>query len=272
MPQTAPTQKSESVRLLQPGDPPPFEIVNKDGAGRVILIADHAGRAFPRSLGTLGLSQAELARHIAWDIGIGEVTRWLSRDLDAPALLGSYSRLVIDCNRRLDNPTSIPQESDGTNVPGNRGLSPADRRRRAVEIHAPYHAAIAHMIASRQRSGISPALVSMHSFTPVMNGFERPWHVGILWKDDPRIPVPLMARLRREDGLCVGDNQPYSGRDEQGYSIFVHGEEIGIPYGLVEIRQDLIDTPAGVLAWADRMAAVLKDVLADERIFAPRKA
>ena len=270
MSQTAAMPQPDAGRLLQPDDPPPFEIINKDGAGRVILIADHAGRAFPRSLGTLGLTQAELARHIAWDIGIGEVTRRLSRHLDAPALLGGYSRLVIDCNRRLENPTSIAQESDGTPVPGNRGLSTADRKRRTDEIHAPYHAAIAHMIAARQRSGLSPALVSMHSFTPVMNGFERPWHVGILWKDDPRIPVPLMARLRREEGLCVGDNQPYSGRDEQGYSIFVHGEEIGVPYGLVEIRQDLIDTAAGQGAWADRMAAVLKDVLADDSVFAPR--
>ena len=272
MSQTAPMPSSLPDRLLQPGDPPPFDVINKDGAGRMIVISDHAGRAFPRSLGTLGLSQAELARHIAWDIGIGEVTRRLSRALDAPALLGNYSRLVIDCNRRLDNPTSIAQESDGTPVPGNRGLSSAERKRRADEIHAPYHAAIAHVIAARQRSGLAPALISMHSFTPVMNGFERPWHVGILWKDDPRIPVPLIARLRREDSLCVGDNQPYSGRDEQGYSIFVHGEEIGVPYGLVEIRQDLIDTPAGVTAWADRMAAVLKDVLADERVFAPRRA
>jgi predicted N-formylglutamate amidohydrolase len=212
----------------------------------------------------------ELGQHIAWDIGAARVTQWLAARLDAPAVLAGYSRLVIDCNRRLDNPTSIAQESDGTPVPGNCGLSAADRKARADEIHAPYHAAIAHMIAARQRSGLAPALVSMHSFTPVMNGFERPWHVGILWKDDPRIPVPLMARLRREEGLCVGDNEPYSGRDEQGYSIFVHGEEVGVPYGLVEIRQDLIDTAAGQVAWADRMAAVLKDVLADDSVFAPR--
>jgi predicted N-formylglutamate amidohydrolase len=100
-----------------------------------------------------------------------------------------------------------------------------------------------------------------------MNGFERPWHVGVLWKHDPRLPVPLMDRLRREDGLCVGDNEPYSGRDEQGYSIVIHGEEAGIPYALIEIRQDLIDTTAGATAWADRMAACLRDVLAGDRVF-----
>jgi predicted N-formylglutamate amidohydrolase len=259
-------------RLLQPGDPPPFEIVNQDGAGRVILIADHAGRAIPRALGSLGVGPAELARHIAWDIGIGEVTRRLARDLDAPAILGGYSRLVIDCNRKLGNPTSIPQESDGTAVPGNCGLSPEDRRRRAEEIHAPYHRAIAHMIEARRRAGPAPALVSMHSFTPVMDGFERPWHVGVLWNRDPRLPVPLIERLRADGALCVGDNEPYSGRDEQGYSIVVHGEALGLPYALIEIRQDLIDTSAGAAAWADRLAAALKEILAEERVFAPRAA
>ncbi|MFM9843297.1 MAG: N-formylglutamate amidohydrolase [Dongiaceae bacterium] len=261
----------DAGRLLQPDDPPPFEIMNKDGAGRVVLIADHAGRAIPRALGTLGLGPAELARHIAWDIGIADVTRRLARDLDAPAILGGYSRLVIDYNRALANPTSIAQESDGTAVPGNRGLSAADRRRRAEELHAPYHAAVAHMLEARRRSGLPLALVSMHSFTPVMNGFERPWHVGVLWKHDPRLPVPLMDRLRAEPEICVGDNEPYSGRDEQGYSIVVHGEQPGIPYALIEIRQDLIDTAAGAAAWAGRMAACLKDVLAHDRVFAPRE-
>jgi predicted N-formylglutamate amidohydrolase len=112
----------------------------------------------------------------------------------------------------------------------------------------------------------------MHSFTPVMDGFERPWHVGVLWNRDPRLPVPLIERLRADGALCVGDNEPYSGRDEQGYSIVVHGEALGLPYALIEIRQDLIDTSAGAAAWADRLAAALKKILAEERVFAPRAA
>ncbi|HET6222397.1 MAG TPA: N-formylglutamate amidohydrolase, partial [Dongiaceae bacterium] len=123
--------------LLQPGDPPPFEIVNPDGAARLVLIADHAGRAIPRALGSLGLGPAELARHIAWDIGIGDVTRRLARQLGAPALLCGYSRLVIDCNRRLGDPTSIAQESDGIAVPGTRGLAAAERARRVEALFQP---------------------------------------------------------------------------------------------------------------------------------------
>jgi len=253
--------------LLAPGDPPPFEIVNPDGAARVVLLGDHAGRAIPQSLGTLGLGPAELARHIAWDIGIADVTRRLARRLDAPAVLAGYSRLVIDCNRKLGDPTSMPQESDGVPVPGNRGLSPADRARRVDALFTPYHDAVAGVIDGRRRAGLAPAIVSMHSFTPVMKGFERPWHIGILWNRDPRLPVPVMKRLAAEGDICVGDNEPYSGRDEHGYSIYVHGHDIGLAHVLIEVRQDLIDTHHGAEAWAARLATVLADVLADETLY-----
>ncbi len=242
--------------LLGEGDPLAFEIVNPDGAGRAILIADHAGRAIPRSLGSLGLDATDLARHIAWDIGIGDVTRSLARHLDAPAVLAPYSRLVIDPNRRLGDPTSIAQGSDGVAIPGNRGLDPRARQARAREIFEPYHAAVARLIESRRRARLDPALISMHSFTPVMNGFERPWQIGILWNRDGRLPVPLLRRLAAT-GLCVGDNEPYSGRDEHGYSIYVHGQDIGLAHVLIEIRQDLIDTRHGAEGWAARLAGLI---------------
>ena len=251
--------------MLQAGDPPPFEVVNGDGAALVVLICDHAGGAIPHRLGRLGLDQAALARHIAWDIGIADVTRRLAAHLDAPAILANYSRLVIDCNRRLGDPTSIAQESDQTGVPGNRGLDAATRAQRAKEIFVPYHAAVAAVIEGRLRAGLTPMLVSMHSFTPVFDGFERPWHVGILWNRDPRLPLPLLARLRAEPDLCVGDNEPYSGRDEHGYSIHAHGEDLGIPHALIELRQDLIDTHHGAQGWATRLTAILGDVLDDMR-------
>jgi predicted N-formylglutamate amidohydrolase len=253
--------------LLRPGDPAPFEIVNRDGTARIVLIADHAGRAIPQALGTLGLGPAELARHIAWDIGIADVTRRLAKRLDAPAALAGYSRLVIDCNRKLGNPTSIAQESDHVMVPGNRGLTPADRAQRVAALFTPYHDAVAGVIESRRRAGLVPALVSMHSFTPVMNGFERPWHIGILWNRDPRLPLPLMKRLAAEPGVRVGDNEPYSGRAEQGYSIYVHGQDLGIPHVLIEVRQDLIDTHHGAAEWAERIGNALVDVLADDRLY-----
>jgi len=264
----APDQPPPSSEpLLRPGDPPPFEIVNPDGAARVVLIADHAGRAIPQALGTLGLGPAELARHIAWDIGIADVTRRLSKRLDAPAALAGYSRLVIDCNRKLGNPTSMAQESDHVAVPGNRGLTPAQRAQRVDALFTPYHDAVTRILESRLRAGLVPALVSMHSFTPVMNGFERPWHIGILWNRDPRLPLPLMKRLAAEPGLTVGDNEPYSGRAEQGYSIYVHGQDLGIPHVLIEVRQDLIDTHHGAAEWAERIGNALADVLADASLY-----
>lgn len=253
--------------LLGPGDPPPFELVNHAGAGRAVLICDHAGRAIPKRLGSLGLDEAALWRHIAWDIGIADVTRHLARLMDAPAVLGGYSRLVIDCNRRLGDPTSIAQESDGVRVPGNCGLTAADRAARADACFHPYHQAIDRLIDGRMRAGLAPAIISMHSFTPVMNGFERPWHVGVLWNRDPRLPVPLIERLARDPEICVGDNEPYTGRDEHGYSIYVHGQDLGLAHVLVEVRQDLIDTRHGAQAWAERLAGVFAELLADEGLY-----
>src|SRR5262249_10278338 len=170
----------ETGLVLTPSDPPPFEILNRDGASRAVLICDHASRAIPAALGELGLDAVALSRHIAWDIGIEDVTRRLAKRLDAVAVLSGYSRLVIDCNRRLGDPTSMAQESDGTVVPGNRGLAEHDRAARVEACFRPYHAAICEILDGRGRAKLPFALVSMHSFTPIMAGVERPWHVGIL--------------------------------------------------------------------------------------------
>jgi predicted N-formylglutamate amidohydrolase len=256
--------------LLSADDPPPFEIINPEGRARLVLISDHAGRAVPKRLGMLGLTRAELDRHIGWDIGIGAMARHMAASLDAPAVIGGYSRLVIDCNRRLNDPTSIAQESDRIPVPGNRGLSAADRQARSEAIFHPYHRAIDGIIAQKRRTGPDPAVISLHSFTPQMNGFARPWHIGVLWHRDARLPVPLMARLRREPGVVVGDNEPYSGRDEHGYSIPAHAEAAGLPHALFEVRQDLIGDQAGIAAWGDRLVAVLRDVLSDATVAAAR--
>jgi predicted N-formylglutamate amidohydrolase len=256
--------------LLVAGDPPPFEVVNPDGRARLVLFSDHAGRAIPQKLGTLGLEQAALDQHIGWDIGIAKLARALAAALDAPAVLAGYSRLVIDCNRRLDDPTSIAQESDRIRVPGNRGLSAEERKARADALFRPYHAAIRDVIAAKRKAGPDPAILSLHSFTPRMNGFARPWHVGVLWNRDPRLPVPLMARLMQEPGLVVGDNEPYSGKDEHGYSVIAHAETQGLPHVLIEMRQDLIGDDAGVAHWAELLVRVLKHVLGDDRVYQPR--
>lgn len=252
-----------SDRLLGPGDPPPFTLLNEKGAAPLVLFCDHAGRAFPRKLGTLGLGPCQLDQHIAWDIGIAGVAGILAPALDAPVAMANYSRLVIDCNRRLDDPTSIAQASDGNDIPGNRGLDEASRRQRADEIFRPYHAAVANLIAARLGSGSIPIVLSLHSFTPVMRGFRRPWHFGILWNRDPRLPVPLLARLAELPHVCVGDNEPYSGRDEHGYSIVAHAERLGLAHALIEIRQDLISDPAGVAEWSAKLIPVLGDLMVD---------
>jgi predicted N-formylglutamate amidohydrolase len=247
--------------LLAPEDPAPFSVFHREGEAELVLFCDHAGRAFPKALGTLGLGQGELDQHIAWDIGIAGLGKRLARSLDAPFFMAAYSRLVIDCNRHLDDPTSIPQESDSIAVPGNRGLKPDERRKRQDEIFRPYHAALAGEIEGRIIARRIPVIVSLHSFTPVMNRFQRPWHVGVLWNRDARLPVPLMRRLADEPDLVVGDNEPYSGRDGHGYSIKVHAEELGLAHALLEIRQDLIADEEGQERWASILHRVLQDVL-----------
>jgi len=256
-----------SDRLLHPEDPPPFELVNEDGKAPLILFSDHAGRALPRRLDALGLAPDAFQRHIAWDIGIAELGRDLSTRLDAPLLLAGYSRLVIDCNRHLNDPTSIPQISDGIEVPGNRRLTPDDRRQRVTEIFEPYHAALSGLIDKRLSGDRAPVILSLHSFTPVMNGFQRPWQIGILWNEDGRLPVPLMRRFAAEPGVTVGDNEPYSGRDGHGYSMKVHAEAMGLAHALIEIRQDLIADAKGAANWAQVLYRVCTDVLADPALY-----
>jgi predicted N-formylglutamate amidohydrolase len=241
--------------LLAPDEKPAFELFNGEGRARVLFVCDHASAAVPRALGDLGLSPADFQRHIAIDIGAADVARRLAGALDAPLVLSGYSRLVIDCNRRLDHPTSIPEESDGTPVPANRSLSPADRGARAAACFEPYHAAIAGRLAA------ASALVSIHSFTPVFKGFVRPWQIGVLWNRDGRLAAPLMAQLGAIDGVTIGDNQPYSARDGHGYTMERHAERAGLPHVLIEIRQDLIDTQHGAAAWAERLRQALAPVL-----------
>jgi len=252
---------------LSPGDPAPFSVCRPEGAAAVLLTCDHASNAVPASLGGLGLPQAELARHIGWDIGAGAVTRLLAARLDAPAILAGYSRLVIDCNRDPDDPTSIPETSDGTVVPGNRDLAPAECEARRAAIFAPYHAAIEDWIATRLARGIVPAVLSIHSFTPVFAGAARPWHVGVLWDRDPRLPVPLLAALRADPALVVGDNEPYSARMPAGYTVRHHAVARGLPHVAIELRQDLVGDDAGAARWAAILAAALAPSLARAELY-----
>jgi predicted N-formylglutamate amidohydrolase len=211
----------------------------------------------------LGLSEEAARRHIAWDIGAGDLARALAQLFDAPALLAGYSRLLVDCNRALTDPTSILAASDGEVIPGNRRLTSIERELRVRSFFEPYHAAIGQKLDELRRRRSAPPFVSVHSFTPVMGNEERPWHVGVLWDRDPRIAVPLLERLRKIEGLVVGDNLPYSGRHPSDYTVARHAESARLPHVCLEIRQDELESAAGVARWARIIVEALGPILAE---------
>ena len=256
--------------LVLPGAPPPFEFLEAEPAYPALIVCDHASRFIPASLDDLGVEQRYLTEHIAWDIGAGAVARELSRILSLPAVLAGYSRLVVDCNRNLDDPTAFPEVSDGIPVPGNTGLSQEQRQNRADTFYWPYHHAIRDRLRLLEAISAAPALIAIHSFTPEMDRVERPWHFGILWDKDPRIPVPLMRNLGQMDGIRVGDNRPYSGRHPADFTVDHHAEAEGLPHTGIEFRQDLIESEAGVHEWAERLAAALVPILEDSALYANR--
>jgi len=243
--------------LLATHEPAPVAVHNENGPSPFLIVADHAGNAMPRALGRLGIAPSECERHIAWDIGIAAVCRLMADALDAPVVRQNYSRLVIDCNRPPGARASIPDISEMTPIPGNTGLSDGHRAARLHEIFRPYHDRIATELDRRRQAGRPAALIAMHSFTPVFKGVARPWHAGLMYNRDPRFAHPLLALLRREDGLVVGDNEPYGVTDASDYTVPVHGEQRGLHHVAVEIRQDLIAEHKGQQAWAHLFARAL---------------
>ncbi len=237
----------------------PVEHLAAGNDSPLLLLADHASNALPPEYGTLGLPQGQLDRHIGWDIGVAAVTRALSGRLGAEALLTRYSRLLIDPNRGEDDPTLVMRLSDGAVVPGNAAIDGEEVARRLERFHRPYHGAIAAALDARAAAGSVPAILSLHSFTPVWRGRERPWQAAVLWDRDPRLARPLIEALRAE-GLTVGDNEPYDGA-LAGDTMHRHATLRGLPHALLEIRQDLIADAAGATAWAERLARILPPLL-----------
>jgi predicted N-formylglutamate amidohydrolase len=247
--------------LLAPDEPPPERVLREAGRSDLFLTADHAGRRIPRRLGDLGVPAAEMERHIAWDIGIAGVTERLSARLDATAVLQAYSRLVIDCNRNPAWPSAMPEVSERTPIPGNTGLTQADRDARTAAIFTPYHTRIAALLDARIAAGRRTVLVAMHSFTPVFIDERRDMQVGVLYDRDPTMALILLDLLRAEGDLTVGDNAPYALSGTSDYVVPVHGEARGLPHVEIEIRQDLIANEAGQAAWANRFARLLTATL-----------
>jgi len=248
--------------LLALDEPAAFEVIEDERRSPFMITCDHAGKRLPRALGTLGLPESELSRHIAWDLGAAQVARALARELGAFAILQTYSRLVIDCNRPLDVPSSIPVISEHTVIPGNHDLSPAQKAERARAIFLPYHERIVSEFERRARVAQPTVLIAMHSFTPTFKGVSRPWHAGMLYNRDVRLGRALGDLLRREPELVVGDNEPYSVSDLSDYGVVVYGEKRGIPHVEIEIRQDLLADEAGQQAWARRIALLLPEACA----------
>lgn len=258
---------TDELAFLRPDDPPPFRVIEAHPSRPALLVCDHASNLIPSALSGLGVSAFDLATHLGHDIGAGDVTRFLSATLGLPAVMAGYSRLVVDCNRRLDDPTAFSPGSDDTTVPGNLELAHADREIRANSLYWPYHHAVRDQLAALESMAVAPALVTIHSFTPILNRRARPWHVGILWDSDPRIPLPLIEALRNLPDILVGDNEPYSGKDPHDFTIDHHGEAEGLPHVSIEIRQDLIDTEAGVEKWGGLIAAALTPILDDSDLY-----
>ena len=235
----------------------PFEIVEGDRSRGLVLLGDHAKRDLPEEYGRLGLPETEFERHIAYDIGVEWLVRRTAELTGAPAIMATFSRLLVDPNRGADDPTLIRQVYDGTIIPGNYPLDDAERDRRLRNFYQPYHDAVSALIASVARASAStPLVISLHSFTPRLAGKERPWHVGVLWDADDRAVRPIIDTLGADPELVVGDNEPYDGA-LQGDTMNKHCTANGIPHVLIEIRQDLIATREAAEAWASRLAPIL---------------
>ncbi|MBV8439525.1 MAG: N-formylglutamate amidohydrolase [Hyphomicrobiales bacterium] len=266
-------QASETEHHISGAGFSPFESVPGALDSGALIVCDHASNAIPPEHQDLGLPREALERHIAYDIGAAALARALAVDLGAPAALSTFSRLLIDPNRGADDPTLVMRYSDGAIVPGNARADSAEVARRLARFWAPYRERIAAMVDAMAATGEPPAVISVHSFTPLWRGIIRPWKVGLLWDLDDRIAAPLLKGLLAEADLAdgdVGDNEPYDGA-LKGDTIDAIATSRGLANVLIEVRQDLIAEKDGALAWAARFACLLQPILADRRSRAPRR-
>lgn len=239
--------------------PPAFHLFNAPGKARALLICDHASNALPRGYGTLGIDPDKMFEHIAWDVGAAAVTRHLAQILDIPAILGGTSRLFVDLNRYPDDETAIAAFSDGTKVIGNADLSEAERAHR-LSWHSQYHNEVERQV-HRLTAETPPPLLFIHSFTPIIRDTRRPWHLGVLHDHQSPESDRLLAVLRRNGDITVGDNQPYAVNEPRSYSIYHHAISAGRPYVALEIRQDLIETEARAEEWAVLIGDAFREML-----------
>jgi predicted N-formylglutamate amidohydrolase len=257
MPPEGTDNNSKNTVLLAKNEPAPFVVRNPDASAPILLVCDHASRRFPRALGTMGLDPFARRCHLAVDIGAGALTETLADSLGVTAVLCQYSRLIVDCNRQLMDPGAFLEFGDGVIIPGNRSLHQQDKDMRAKDIYWPYHGAVEAQVSRLRDMNIDPVFISIHSFTPVLNGESRTWEMGVL-SDKDRVTAEIFINDLREAGYLVGDNEPYSGKAPQDFTIDHHAEQIGIPHVGIEIRQDLILHDDGV----ERIAEIMHKIIA----------
>jgi predicted N-formylglutamate amidohydrolase len=253
--------KADSSKLLSADEVPPVLEQCADGASPFLFTCDHYGRLVPCALGDLGVSKSEWERHIAWDIGAAAISEILARRFNAPAILSTVTRLLIDCNRQFEDPNLTPATSDGTEIPANRGLTDAERETRWRRYHQPYHAAIAQAIDRKLASGRSPVVLSIHSMTATLRGIARPWQIAVCWDMDQRLSAPMLEALRTRAGIVVGDNEPYNLDPSEDYSVPIHANSRGLEHLQIEFRQDEVADAGGQQRWATMFGDCLEQVL-----------
>lgn len=258
--------------LLGPDDPPPFELVNPGGTAPRLIVCDHASHRIPHALGDLGIDPAHRFEHIAWDIGAAVMARRLSELFDAPAVLASYSRLVVDCNRYLEDPAAFVHASDGVAVPGNIEMSDAQRARRVDEVYRPYHDAIDGALKRFETAGVVPAFISVHTMTDRMRGGRRrKQDFTLCWTRDDRLALPVLERMGARGDIVVGDNEPYGLDLGEDYSVPEHAMRRGLPHLQFEVRQDRVCDDDGAHLWASLIHDTLADLLVNPKLTGTRR-
>jgi predicted N-formylglutamate amidohydrolase len=247
--------------LLRPDEGEPAIVVNEKGPSPVVLICEHAGKVLPKSLGSLGLPPEDLVRHIAWDIGAEAVARGLSQALDAPLVLQRYSRLVYDCNRPPESPDAMPMVSETTRIPGNEHLSSEARFQRIRSIYRPFHDRVVRLLDERAAEGLASLFITIHSFTPVYKGVKRLLDLGVLYDRDTRLADKLMLSFARMKDISVKRNEPYGPEDGVCHTLNLHAAVRGMPYAMLEIRNDLISHAVGQAQWVERLAGILDQIV-----------
>jgi len=259
--------RQEGTKLIIGGDEKRLDgstaiVANFNGdvlAGDFVFVCEHASRFIPEHLSNLGLGTSDLSAHIAWDIGAFELAKGLSARLGCGLLFAGFSRLVIDLNRSKGAKDLIPQISEATPVPGNCNLDPAERQNRIDTYYTGFHTQLEKLLDARAQAGHLTNLVSLHSFTPTYKGLNRPWQAGIIHDNKSEFALRLLTELRRETGLYIGENEPYSPADGVYHTLSAHGDKRSLSTAMIEIRNDCLGNAAGIDAWADRLAAAISN-------------